>query len=214
MKIHKRRRNRRVLLMTVVLAAILTTITVICINAASCGEASTATEPPETPTAAVSPTPEQVPVESTIRATAADTEPTSTEWSPDEHDVELIAKTLYGECRGVSSKAEQAAVAWCILNRVDSSRYPNTVKGVVTQPYQFSGYSEDYPVWQNLKELAIDVLTRWHNEHEGDTNVGRTLPKEYVFFTGDGLRNYFTVEWKSNNYWEWTLPNPYAEDTK
>lgn len=131
------------------------------------------------------------------------------EWKPDPEDVEAIAKTLYGECRGVKSKAEQAAVAWCILNRVDSSRYPDTVIEVITQPHQFSGYDEDYPVWDELEELAVDVLTRWHSEREGGINVGRTLPHEYVFFTGDGYRNHFTIEWRGKSYWNWSLESPY-----
>ncbi len=34
----------------------------------------------------------------------------------------MIAKTIWGEARG-TSMTEKAAVAWCILNRVDSGEY-------------------------------------------------------------------------------------------
>lgn len=43
---------------------------------------------------------------------------------------------------------EMAAVAWCILNRVDSTEtfFPDTIVEVVTQDSQFHGYSESNPV--------------------------------------------------------------------
>lgn len=137
-------------------------------------------------------------------------------WTPDQAEVKpeevlAIARTLYAECRGVASTAERAAVAWCILNRVDDPRYPDTVLGVVEQPYQFA-YSADAPVWQSLKELAMDVLTRYYLEQSGVTDVGRTLPAEYLYFEGDGERNWFTIEWKSDAYWDWSLPDPYGEE--
>lgn len=131
-------------------------------------------------------------------------------WTPDPLEAEAIAKVLYRECRGVESDAEKAAVAWCILNRVDSGEryFPDTVIEVVTQKNQFA-YYEDTPVWSNLYFLAEDVLTRWHNEKRGDKDVGRTLPKEYLYFTGDGKHNNFTVEWLGKEYWDWSLPDPY-----
>lgn len=46
-------------------------------------------------------------------------------------------------------------------------------------------------------------------EKNGETDVGRVLPKEYTFFIGDGFENHFTDEWKSTDYWDWSLPSPY-----
>ena len=130
-------------------------------------------------------------------------------WKPDEADVEALAKVLYGECRGVKSQMEQAAVAWCVLNRVDSRYYPNTVMEVITQPRQFHGYEEDYPVLPALKAIAEDVLTKWHLEKEGEEDVGRVLPKSYIYFVGDGVHNYFAEEYLSKEYWDFSLDNPY-----
>ena len=132
-------------------------------------------------------------------------------WEPPEEDVTFLAKTLYGECRGVASKEEQAAVAWCILNRVSSPRFKgDTVREIVTAPYQFAGYSSSFPVTDELKELAIDVLTRWHAEYCGlAEDVGRTLPSDYYFFSGDGVRNYFRKEYKDEKCWNWSLKSPY-----
>ena len=129
---------------------------------------------------------------------------------PDEAEVEMLARVLWGEARGVPSDMEKAAVVWCVLNRVDAERWPDTVAGVVTEPSQFAGYSPDYPATEELKTIAADVLTRWERERREGGDVGRVLPAEYFFFTGDGERNYFRTEFTGGTFWDWTLPNPYS----
>ena len=104
-------------------------------------------------------------------------------------DVVAMAKMLWGEARGCTLDNQQKAV-WCVLNRVDGPRFPDTIQGVLSQPSQFHGYSPDFPVWDELKEVARDVLTRWSLEKQGVT-VERELLPEYVFFTGDGIQNNF-----------------------
>lgn len=127
-----------------------------------------------------------------------------------------IAKTVYGEARGCS-KVEQAAVIWCILNRVDSgyskTGNPSTdIIRVVTQPYQFVGYRAGNPVTDDIYNLTIDVLTRWVREKNGETEVGRVLPKEYLYFHGDGVRNHFRNAYRGGNRWDWRLENPYDDN--
>ena len=123
-----------------------------------------------------------------------------------DREVELIARTIWGEAEVVQSRVEQAAVAWCILNRVDSSG--KTIESVITAPYQFYYRTDDnLPSW--ALELAEDVLWRWGRERAGETDVGRTLPAGYLYFIGDGRRNHFSIEWKSTDYWDWSLPDPY-----
>lgn len=128
----------------------------------------------------------------------------------DETEATYIAKTIWGEARGCS-KMEQAAVAWCILNRVDSDLpyIPNNIREVVTQKGQFHGYSKDFPVDDDIYDLAVDVIERWQREKLGEENVGRVLPKEYLYFYGDGKRNHFTIGWKDKATWDWSLENPY-----
>ena len=104
-------------------------------------------------------------------------------------DVVAMAKMLWGEARGCT-RDNQAMAVWCVLNRVDDPRFPDTIQGVLSQPSQFHGYSPDFPVWDELKEVARDVLTRWSLEKQGVT-VERELQPEYVFFTGDGIQNNF-----------------------
>lgn len=130
---------------------------------------------------------------------------------PDAAEVEALAKMLYGEARGVTSDTEKAACVWCVLNRVDDPRFPDTVLEVVAAPYQFAGYSADYPVLPELERIAADVLTRYHEEKSGGENVGRVLPADYCFFTGDGEHNYFTIGRKDTETWGWTLSSPYDD---
>ncbi|MGE4353957.1 MAG: hypothetical protein AB7D36_07730 [Oscillospiraceae bacterium] len=130
-----------------------------------------------------------------------------------ESDAELIAKTIYGEA-GACSEIEQAAVAWCILNRVDSTNngMGDSVEEVVTSPDQFLGYSEDNPVEPELLALAKDVLERHALEARGKTDVGRVLPTTYLWFSGDLSHNYFRDSYSGGDTWDWSLPDPYTED--
>lgn len=106
-----------------------------------------------------------------------------------EADVTALAQMLYGEARGCTVD-NQAKCVWCVLNRVDDARFPNTIIGVVSQSGQFYGYSPNFPVWDNLYTVALDVLTRWSMEKQG-ADVARELEKNAVFFTGDGTTNWF-----------------------
>ena len=118
-------------------------------------------------------------------------------------EVIILAKLVYGEA-SVFSITEQAAVIWCVLNRVDAG-YGDIIS-VVTAPHQFVGYRETNPVCDEYVWLAEDVLYRWQNG-----GSGRVLPSEYLYFHGDGKRNHFRSEFKSTDYWDWSLPSPYKE---
>ena len=135
-------------------------------------------------------------------------------WTPAPADVELLAKLIWGEARGASTM-EQAAVVWCVLNRVDSDEryFPDTIHEVVLQKNQFTGYKSSNPATAEFKALAEDVLHRWHDENDGigpACSVGRVLPAEYVYFHSAGLGNTFrkTLE-RNGKYWDWSLENPY-----
>ena len=104
-------------------------------------------------------------------------------------DVVAVAKMLYGESRGCSIDNQQKAV-WCVLNRVDDERYPDSIIEVLSQSGQFHGYSPNHPVWDELTAVAEDVLTRWSLEKQG-VAVNRELPKSYLYFTGTGKENVF-----------------------
>lgn len=158
---------------------------------------------------------EPAPVEQIIECENAPVEMTTAFelecWTPDENDVIAIAKTLWGECRGVKSTAEKAAVVWCILNRTESGRgeFKNTIIGNITKPGAFDGWNPNNPVWPELYDLVIDVMQRKHREDVTGENCGRVLPKDWYYFTGKNGHNNFTKEWQDGNYWTWELENPY-----
>ena len=52
-------------------------------------------------------------------------------------DVKLLARLIYAEARGESYQG-QVAVGAVVLNRVKSSSFPNTISGVIYQPYAFT----------------------------------------------------------------------------
>ena len=126
-----------------------------------------------------------------------------------ENDVTLLAKTLYGEARGIKSVDEQAAVIWCILNRVDDRRWPDSIEGVVLEKDQFHGYLPGNPVTDELVAVVVDVLDRWSAEKVGCEDSGRILPPEYCFFYGDGSHNWYTTVYQGHDYWDWSLVSPY-----
>ena len=134
---------------------------------------------------------------------------------PDEADVTMIAKTIYGEAQGIWSLTEQAAVAWTICNRADSTGYGmgKSIKYVVTFQDQFHGYSPYHPVYddygRDLRILAADVIIMWQMEKDG-YDVMRVLPKEYKWFSGLDGHNVFRDEYKGGNRWGWELPSPYG----
>ena len=128
-----------------------------------------------------------------------------------DEEARYMAQACFGEGWICQSKTEWAAIYWNILNRVDSDDpyYPDDIIGVVTQSAQYHGYDPTNPVLPVLKELALDVIDRWQREKQGETDVGRVLPPEYLFFGGDGKHNTFRTEWDGGEYWDWSWPSPY-----
>lgn len=77
-------------------------------------------------------------------------------------EAEYVAKVLYGTCNNFSDDARRAVV-WCIINRVEDPRYPDTIEEVCTQPQQWMGYSDSNPVIKELYKVSYDVLTEWRD---------------------------------------------------
>ena len=146
--------------------------------------------------------PTELPV---FEVTTPEPTPTVPLWS--EEEVDVLAKMVWGEARGVPSDTEKAACVWCALNRVDHGY--GSITTVVTAPYQFIGYDADNPIDDEIKALCEDVLTRWYAEKDGETNTGRVLPSDYLWFSGDGKHNFFRNAYKGGETWDWSLPSPY-----
>ena len=80
----------------------------------------------------------------------------STQQSQYSADAEYIAKVVAG-CATYYSENVQRAVAWCVLNRVDSALYPDTVEEVCEQANQWQGY-ENAPLIDSICQVCQDVI--------------------------------------------------------
>ena len=94
-------------------------------------------------------------------------------------DAEEMARVVYGTALYNSTEA-QRAVMWCIINRVESPLYPDTVVEVCQQPSQWMGYSADTPVIGQLYDLAVEVLEAW------ESGGARNLPEGCLWFDWNG----------------------------
>lgn len=119
-------------------------------------------------------------------------------WEVSEEDAKLLAQVTWCEARGCDQR-QQAAVMWCVLNRVDDPRFPDSVRGVILQENQFY-YLPDAPVTEELLALAVDTLARWQME-DLLIDSGRVLPENFLWFSGDGTKNTFRTEYRGGETW-------------
>lgn len=80
-------------------------------------------------------------------------------------DLQLIARAINGEARGESYEG-QVAVGAVILNRVKSSKFPNTITGVIYEPGAFTAVSDgqiNHPIDESstVYKAAQDALNGW-----------------------------------------------------
>ncbi|MDR2091609.1 MAG: spore cortex-lytic enzyme [Clostridiales bacterium] len=78
-------------------------------------------------------------------------------------DLDLLAKCVYAEARG-EPYTGQVAVAAIILNRVKSPQFPNTIPGVIYQPWAFTAVHDgqiNLTPNQNAYNAAKDALNGW-----------------------------------------------------
>ena len=78
-------------------------------------------------------------------------------------DLYLLAKCVYAEARG-ESYTGQVAVAAVILNRVKSPDFPNTISGVIYQPWAFTAVHDgqiNLEPNQTAYNAARDAMNGW-----------------------------------------------------
>ena len=74
------------------------------------------------------------------------------------------------------------------MNRVYSPRFPNSVYGVLTQPYQFSGSG----AYVNLGTYSGYVTESVKNAVRLYFSDPSQFSQGYLSFWGDGTRNHFS----------------------
>lgn len=88
---------------------------------------------------------------------------TSSSSTYNSNDRYLLAKIVYAEARG-ESYTGQVAIAAVVLNRVKDSRFPNTVSGVIYQPWAFTAVNDgqiNLEPNQKAYQAADDALNGW-----------------------------------------------------
>jgi N-acetylmuramoyl-L-alanine amidase len=98
---------------------------------------------------------------SAVPAQAVAYSPWSTSYTPEE--LSLIARTVYAESAGEPYEGK-VAVAAVILNRVRSEEFPDTVAGVIYEPWQFScvgNYMFNSEPNEESYKAAWDALHGW-----------------------------------------------------
>lgn len=78
-------------------------------------------------------------------------------------DLEVLARCVYGEARGEPYNG-QVAVAAVVLNRVKSSKFPNTIRGVIYQSGAFTAVSDgqiNLTPNESAYNAARDALGGW-----------------------------------------------------
>src|SRR5690625_1760393 len=80
-----------------------------------------------------------------------------------QNDINLMANAVYGEARGEPYEG-QVAVAAVILNRVQSSTFPNTIAGVIFEPRAFTAVA-DGQIWltpnEKARQAVLDAINGW-----------------------------------------------------
>lgn len=78
-------------------------------------------------------------------------------------DLNLLARCVYAEARG-EPYAGQVAVAAVVLNRVKSASFPNTISGVIYQPWAFTSVNDgqiNLTPNSSAYKAAQDALNGW-----------------------------------------------------
>lgn len=78
-------------------------------------------------------------------------------------DIALLAKVISGEARGEPYEG-QVAVGAVVLNRIQSSSFPDTISGIVYQKGAFSAVTDSnwsVATAESAKRAAIDAINGW-----------------------------------------------------
>ena len=99
----------------------------------------------------------------TLKAMGITSSSSSSSSSNNSSNVNLLARVVYGEARG-EQYTGQVAVAAVVLNRVKSSKFPNSISGVVYQSGAFDAVADgqiNMTPDTTAKKAAQDALNGW-----------------------------------------------------
>ena len=85
---------------------------------------------------------------------------------------------------------DKACVVATVMNRVADSRFPSTIEGVLTQPYQFSGYWCSSSYYSTVTQSCIDAVN-YYFEHSSEFPYYLYFDGGHYAADGSGPYNYF-----------------------
>lgn len=85
---------------------------------------------------------------------------------------------------------DKACVVATVMNRVADSRFPSTIEGVLTQPYQFSGYWCSSSYYPTVTQSCIDAVN-YYFEHSSEFPYYLYFDGGHYAADGSGPYNYF-----------------------
>jgi len=127
----------------------------------------------------------RIPVGSTAQAVGSSRSHSGYNFTQEE--LNLMAQAVYSEARG-ESYTGQVAIAAVILNRLESSEFPNDIKGVIFQPWAFTAV-HDGQFWLAPNATAMRAVRDAINGQDP---------------TGGAL--YYWNPATATNKWVWTRP--------
>ena len=85
---------------------------------------------------------------------------------------------------------DKACVVATVMNRVADSQFPSTIEGVLTQPYQFSGYWCSSSYYSTVTQSCIDAVN-YYFEHSSEFPYYLYFDGGHYAADGSGPYNYF-----------------------
>ncbi|MDD4652348.1 MAG: cell wall hydrolase [Methanothrix sp.] len=177
-----------------------------------------ATTTPTSKAATTSPTLKAITTTPTSETTTASVTgaapPSNVASSSQESDAKCLATAIMSEA-SIGNNEERIAVAWTIINRVNSPKFPNTICAVVNQPSQ---YATNQVPTQEILDLANSLLLNTVSDiTEGSvyffSPIG--MPKEgddtNGYDVGGGLHDVAGIN-RRVFFPSWTLTNEYVGD--
>lgn len=158
-------------------------------------------EPTPTPTVTPKPTVEPT-IKPTVKPTATPTvkptakpteKPQEAKRKISDADYELLVRLVYAEA-GIDGMKSQIGVANVVLNRVKSTEFPNTIRGVIYEPSQFSvvsnGTINNQPKKENYE--AVDRALSGENTVDDCTFFwAEWLDKDNEYLWNKGVRFHY-----------------------
>lgn len=136
------------------------------------------------------PEPEPVEIQDVVEEVEPEPEP-KPEISMSKEDMELIAHMTMAEAEGESEYGQRLVID-TILNRVDSSTFPDSVYGVLYQPYQFSSIKDGRFARCHVKKELYELVVE---EVQNRTNY------DVIFFRTGHYSEYGTPLFKEGHHY-------------